>query len=450
MALKFKISAQDLPNVDINGLSDPYLVLTQNNKIIYQSEVVQDNLSPSWQPFGVLMQIIDHKQAITFQVYDYDLVEKDELLGQVQIGVNQLKLLAKNSLIDLADEVGHHVGELGKLKLHFVALSRTASDSLREGRSVAERPSPYLVSVLGRERTGGKIFYTLRVIAPLADARKPLEWHVQRKFGQMHKFNDAIKPFLLEFKGQLEEFPPRPRALFGHSKKFLDERQKALNSYWNALCRCIPDKSKLDSTNLKKLRKEFFLFLEVKIHMDKFKVARNAEVREIKRREADKKLMERRKELKEKKDKQYRSVREKVGLPEKWKMQKSTAVSHEVRAIDGLTLYFSSCPGNTKSRKYTINLVNLFTALQIKFEAKDVSMSRKTREYMLANSQPQNKRCTPQIFKNGKFLALWPQLKQLHEEEKLIHFLLAGGEDVGHREKRASTAYKSAESLWDK
>eukprot|EP00468_Gymnochlora_sp_CCMP2014_P004247 CAMPEP_0167750802 /NCGR_PEP_ID=MMETSP0110_2-20121227/6195_1 /TAXON_ID=629695 /ORGANISM="Gymnochlora sp., Strain CCMP2014" /LENGTH=584 /DNA_ID=CAMNT_0007636167 /DNA_START=1 /DNA_END=1755 /DNA_ORIENTATION=- len=451
--MKFKISANNLINVDTFGLSDPYLLLSQGEKILYQSEVVDDNLNPTWRTFEIFYDTIDERVPITFKVYDYEVIEKDQVLGQVDLTVNQLRHFTSNKAIPLADESGQHIGECGKLRFHACNVLRASVSQMRRGST--ERPSPYLVQIVGRDKHEGHIVYFLRVIAPLADTRKPIQWKLIRKFGTMSKFYDKIKNHLGDRKVLIRPFPPRPRNIFGHSQKFLNERQALLNGFWDSLCKAIPSKMQNEPKDLTIVRERLYSFLEIEKNMEKFRT----EIREEKERyrasvENFKKaqgwhqrnlskdgfflrkisvtqsrkarIEEQKQKLKEFKRQQFSTVKEKLGLGQQWRLQKIDPDREELRKIKDLTVFLSTTPGDTLIRKYTLALVNLFKTMQIKFEIRNVAMDKKSREWMLENSKAKEWRKTPQVFKGKQYLGQYPDIREAHRMGRLFEFLITG------------------------
>jgi len=174
---------------------------------------------------------------------------------------------------------------------------------------------------------------------------------------------------------------------------------------------------------VKSLRQKVYGFLEVDHHMTKLRRERRLMKEKKKALEQDKKLQENRKKLEAKRIEQAKTVREKIGISEGWHLAKTPTKKNQ---IQDLVVYTSSCPGNTMTRKYTISLLNLLDALKIKYEIKDVSLDRKTREWMLSNSCAVNKRQTPQVFKENRFLAVWPEIHEVHEQGLLLAFLASG------------------------
>ena len=83
------IGANKLPQGDIIGKSDPYLYISTSKGEI-RTEVVKNTLDPVWDEM-VVMDIGDPlKDAVCFQVYDWDMLGKHDFLCAGSIMVNDL------------------------------------------------------------------------------------------------------------------------------------------------------------------------------------------------------------------------------------------------------------------------------------------------------------------------------------------------------------------------
>lgn len=100
------ISAEDLPEMDLLGSSDPYFILYINGKKLYQSETIRDDVDPYWKEIevrydksapktmyiaGKLIVISGDEQEIEFVVMDYDKRSADDIIGKCKIEWNKLK-----------------------------------------------------------------------------------------------------------------------------------------------------------------------------------------------------------------------------------------------------------------------------------------------------------------------------------------------------------------------
>ena len=101
-----KVSAEDLPEMDLLGSSDPYFLLYINGKKLYTSETVKDDVDPYWREIevrydknapktmyiaGKLIAISGEDQEIEFVVMDYDKRSADDIIGKCKISWSKLK-----------------------------------------------------------------------------------------------------------------------------------------------------------------------------------------------------------------------------------------------------------------------------------------------------------------------------------------------------------------------
>eukprot|EP00794_Sanderia_malayensis_P012747 gene12747-14053_t len=90
----FLLECQNLRSTDPSGVSDPYvrIVLIQDGKKIKKkkSTVKKQTLNPYYNEKFIFMVAPDkvEQSALQFNVMDYDLIGKADLIGQVTIGVN--------------------------------------------------------------------------------------------------------------------------------------------------------------------------------------------------------------------------------------------------------------------------------------------------------------------------------------------------------------------------
>jgi len=110
--------AEELPAMDIGGLSDPYvkLYLLPERKRKYETKVHRKTLNPIFNesfkfevPYGDVMT-----KTLVFAVYDYDRFSKHDAIGEVRLPVCQMDLAqAKEIWKDLSSIVGD--GKLGDI-----------------------------------------------------------------------------------------------------------------------------------------------------------------------------------------------------------------------------------------------------------------------------------------------------------------------------------------------
>lgn len=82
------IEAKDIPALDPNGFSDPYVKL-QLGKQRFRSKVVKKCLNPSWCEEYVF-KVDDLKEELLISVLDEDKYFNDDFVGQIKVPVNQV------------------------------------------------------------------------------------------------------------------------------------------------------------------------------------------------------------------------------------------------------------------------------------------------------------------------------------------------------------------------
>lgn len=82
------IEARNIPALDPNGFSDPYVKL-QLGKQRFKSKVVKKCLNPSWcEEFT--FKVDDLKEELLICVLDEDKYFNDDFVGQIRVPVNQV------------------------------------------------------------------------------------------------------------------------------------------------------------------------------------------------------------------------------------------------------------------------------------------------------------------------------------------------------------------------
>mmetsp|Transcript_28884 Transcript_28884/g.39976 ORF Transcript_28884/g.39976 Transcript_28884/m.39976 type:complete len:152 (+) Transcript_28884:389-844(+) len=90
------IQADNLANTDIGlglkllgGKSDPYAVISLDEKEMARTKVIKDNLNPRWNE-TLEFQVAGRYQLFTFDVFDEDDKKSDDHLGHINIGAEQV------------------------------------------------------------------------------------------------------------------------------------------------------------------------------------------------------------------------------------------------------------------------------------------------------------------------------------------------------------------------
>ncbi|KJH49604.1 C2 domain protein [Dictyocaulus viviparus] len=88
------LDAHDLPAMDRNGMSDPYVKLSilPERKQKYETKIIRNTLNPIYNetflfslPFNELQS-----KTLSLTVYDYDRLSKDDKMGQLSIPLESI------------------------------------------------------------------------------------------------------------------------------------------------------------------------------------------------------------------------------------------------------------------------------------------------------------------------------------------------------------------------
>lgn len=82
------VEARNLPAMDLNGFSDPYVRL-QLGKHRSRTKVVKKNLNPKWGD-DFTFRVDDLKDELVVSVLDEDKYFNDDFVGQVRVPVSQV------------------------------------------------------------------------------------------------------------------------------------------------------------------------------------------------------------------------------------------------------------------------------------------------------------------------------------------------------------------------
>ena len=85
--LNFEVRGRNLDDLDITSLSDPYFIITCNKKEVYRSEVIMDNLNPTWNRFELDERVL--KDPIIFLVWDKD-PGSDDFIGACEVSKGEI------------------------------------------------------------------------------------------------------------------------------------------------------------------------------------------------------------------------------------------------------------------------------------------------------------------------------------------------------------------------
>ncbi|XP_047206212.1 copine-3 isoform X1 [Girardinichthys multiradiatus] len=102
--VKFEVEARKLDNKDFFGKSDPYLELYKQTEtgwqLAHRTEVVKNNLNPTWKPFKIPLQSLcggDLEKSIKVDCYDYDDDGSHDLIGSFETTMKRLQEASQTS-----------------------------------------------------------------------------------------------------------------------------------------------------------------------------------------------------------------------------------------------------------------------------------------------------------------------------------------------------------------
>ncbi|XP_072306595.1 copine-3-like isoform X2 [Eucyclogobius newberryi] len=96
--VNFEVQARKLDNKDLFGKSDPYLEFFKQTEtgwqLAHRTEVVKNNLNPSWRPFRIPLQSLcgaDMDKPVKVECYDYDNDGSHDLIGTFETTMTRLQ-----------------------------------------------------------------------------------------------------------------------------------------------------------------------------------------------------------------------------------------------------------------------------------------------------------------------------------------------------------------------
>ncbi|KAI3355081.1 hypothetical protein L3Q82_017956 [Scortum barcoo] len=100
----FEVEARKLDNKDFFGKSDPYLEFYKQTatgwQLAHRTEVVKNNLNPTWKPFRIPLQSLcggDLEKPIKVECYDYDNDGSHDLIGTFETTMTRLQQASRTS-----------------------------------------------------------------------------------------------------------------------------------------------------------------------------------------------------------------------------------------------------------------------------------------------------------------------------------------------------------------
>ncbi|UYV65676.1 MCTP2 [Cordylochernes scorpioides] len=117
---------QNFPAKDACGTSDPYVKIKSSSRQLYKSRTISRCLNPVWDEY-FCVPIDDVFQPLSFRVYDYDFVCKDDFIGVANLDLTQLELEKPTDMIlQLTDLDGS--GSCGTLQITVTLTPKTQED----------------------------------------------------------------------------------------------------------------------------------------------------------------------------------------------------------------------------------------------------------------------------------------------------------------------------------
>uniref|UniRef100_A0A3B4TKU2 Copine-3 n=1 Tax=Seriola dumerili TaxID=41447 RepID=A0A3B4TKU2_SERDU len=102
--VNFEVQARKLDNKDFFGKSDPYLEFYKATgtgwQLAHRTEVVKNNLNPTWRPFRIPLQSLcggDMDKSIKVECYDYDNDGSHDLIGTFETTMTRLQEASQTS-----------------------------------------------------------------------------------------------------------------------------------------------------------------------------------------------------------------------------------------------------------------------------------------------------------------------------------------------------------------
>ena len=123
------LDAADLPAADRNGYSDPYCKFNLNGKEMYKTKIQKKTLHPAWNEYFECP--IKSRIAANFKltVFDWDMGDKDDLLGEATINLDLLEPFKPKELVLILDGKSGVVRLKMLFKPDYVIRSRQGSST---------------------------------------------------------------------------------------------------------------------------------------------------------------------------------------------------------------------------------------------------------------------------------------------------------------------------------
>ena len=84
------VNARDLVAMDLSGTSDPYCVVKCGGQRV-KTHTIYTTLNPSWGTQFTLSVMNPAIESVTFELFDYDVIGRDDPLGSASVPLNTLR-----------------------------------------------------------------------------------------------------------------------------------------------------------------------------------------------------------------------------------------------------------------------------------------------------------------------------------------------------------------------
>lgn len=89
------VSASSIMACDLRKTSDPYVVIKNNSRRIFKGTVAKKTLNPVWPKMGNTAKVISNDPGVLLlEMWDKDMLSKDDFLGQAEIEKSELLYIA--------------------------------------------------------------------------------------------------------------------------------------------------------------------------------------------------------------------------------------------------------------------------------------------------------------------------------------------------------------------
>ncbi|KYR01334.1 Phosphatidylserine decarboxylase proenzyme 2 precursor [Tieghemostelium lacteum] len=115
------VEAKNLPAMDFNGKSDPYIECFHSAEKLFTSEIIKKSLNPVWNhKHNIIIKKSQENYSLSFKLWDWDKASKNDFIGEVEI---EIKKLFECNILDkwypiTKQKKDDKVKERGELHIH--------------------------------------------------------------------------------------------------------------------------------------------------------------------------------------------------------------------------------------------------------------------------------------------------------------------------------------------